>query len=133
MPPVVGLIGLGLLGHAVASRLIAAGAYDVIGYDVVPERVVALERLGGRAAPSASAVAAEAEAICVVLPSLAAVEEVILGADGLVARGRTGQAILQMSTISPALTRRLAREVGGRGRHFLDCPISGTSAMVAQG
>ncbi len=133
MPPVVGLIGLGLLGHAVASRLIAAGAYDVVGYDVVPERVAALERLGGRAAPSAAAVAAEAEAICVVLPSLAAVEEVILGADGLVARGPKGRTILQMSTISPALTRRLAREVDGRDRRFLDCPISGTSAMVAQG
>jgi putative dehydrogenase len=92
-----------------------------------------LEHLGGRAAPSAAAVATEAEAICVVLPSLAAVEEVVLGADGLVARGRTGQTILQMSTISPTLTRRLAREVDARGRHFLDCPISGTSAMVAQG
>jgi putative dehydrogenase len=130
----IGLVGLGLLGHAVASRLTAAGgAYDVVGYDVVPERVAALEHLGGRAAPSAAAVATEAEAICVVLPSLAAVEEVVLGADGLVARGRTGQTILQMSTISPTLTRRLAREVDARGRHFLDCPISGTSAMVAQG
>ena len=134
MPPVVGLIGLGLLGHAIASRLTAAGGtYDVVGYDVVPERVAALERLGGHAASSAAAVADAAEAICVVLPSLAAVEEVILGADGLVARGRTGQTIVQMSTISPALTRRLAREVEGRGRHFLDCPISGTSAMVARG
>jgi putative dehydrogenase len=134
MATTVGLVGLGLLGHAVASRLTAAGgAYDVVGYDVVPERVAALERLGGRAAPSAAAVAAAAEAICVVLPSLAAVEEVILGVDGLIARGRTGQTIIQMSTISPTLTRRLAREVNGRGRHFLDCPISGTSAMVARG
>jgi len=129
----VGIVGLGLLGHAVASRLAAGGAYSVVGYDVVPERVAALEHLGSRAAPSAAAVAAEAEAICVVLPSLAAVEEVILGADGLVARGRAGQTIIQMSTISPTLTRRLAREVDGRGRHFLDCSISGTSAMVAQG
>jgi 3-hydroxyisobutyrate dehydrogenase-like beta-hydroxyacid dehydrogenase len=131
-PPTVGVIGLGLLGHAVASRLVA-GAWDVVGYDIVPDRVRELVRLGGRGAATV-AEAADADAVCVVLPSLASVEEVILGADdALVARARPGQTIVQMSTISPTLTRRLAREVEARGLHFLDCPISGTSAMVAQG
>jgi 3-hydroxyisobutyrate dehydrogenase-like beta-hydroxyacid dehydrogenase len=131
---VVGLIGLGLLGHAVASRLLAAGrdGWDVVGHDLVPDRVAELIRLGGRGAASVADVAA-ADVVCVLLPSLASVEQVILGADGLVALGRPGQTIVQMSTISPALTRRLAREVDGRGRHFLDCPISGTSAMVERG
>lgn len=130
----VGILGLGLLGHAVASRLLAGGrdAWDVVGYDVVPDRVAELTRLGGRGAASAAEVMA-ADAVCVVLPSLASVEEVILGAGGLVTRGRPGQTIVQMSTISPALTRRLAREVDARGMHFLDCPISGTSAMVERG
>ena len=128
----VGLVGLGLLGHAIASRL-TAGGHAVIGHDVVVERGTELERLGGRAAPSVAAVAKAAEAICVVLPSLASVEEVILGPDGLVAHGRDAQTILQMSTISPTLTRTLAREVAVRGRTFLDCPISGTSGMVAEG
>jgi putative dehydrogenase len=128
----IGVIGLGLLGHAVASRLLAGGrgAWDVVGYDVVPDRVAELIRLGGRGAASATEVAA-ADVVCVVLPSLASVEEVILG--DLVARRRPGQTIVQMSTISPALTRRLAREVDARGMHFLDCPISGTSAMVERG
>jgi 3-hydroxyisobutyrate dehydrogenase-like beta-hydroxyacid dehydrogenase len=94
--------------------------------------VAALIRLGGRGAATA-AEAGAAEAVCVILPSLAAVEDVILGADGLVARGRPGQTIVQMSTISPALTRRLGREVDARGLSFLDCPISGTSGMVARG
>jgi len=128
----IGVVGLGLLGHAIASRL-RAGGYDVIGHDVVPERMIALERLGGQAAPSVAAVASDAEAVCVVLPSLAAVEEVILGPAGLVASGRVDQTILQMSTISPSLTRTLARDVQARGLTFLDCPISGTSGMVAQG
>ena len=132
MPPRIGLIGLGLLGHAVAARLIA-GAYDVVGYDVARERMAAFAALGGRAAPSAVAVAGEADAVCVVLPSLATVEGVILGADGLVAHGRKGQTILQMSTISPALTRKLARVVEGHGLGFLDTPVSGTSVMVAEG
>jgi 3-hydroxyisobutyrate dehydrogenase-like beta-hydroxyacid dehydrogenase len=127
----VGIVGLGLLGHAIASRLLAGG-FHVVGHDLVAERVTELTRLGGRGAASA-AEAAEADVVCVVLPSLASVEAVVLGDGGLVARGRPGQTIVQMSTISPALTRRLAGEVGARGLGFLDCPISGTSAMVAQG
>lgn len=128
----VGIVGLGLLGSAVASRLRAAG-HDVVGYDVVPERVQALVAIGGRAAPSAEAVVKAAEAVCVVLPSLASVEEVVLGPRGLAASGRVDQTIIQMSTISPSLTERLAREVSVKGLAFLDCPISGTSGMVAQG
>jgi putative dehydrogenase len=127
----VGIVGLGLLGNAVASRLLAGG-FEVVGHDIVSDRVTDLVRLGGRGAASAVD-AASADPVCVILPSLASVEEVILGAGGLVARGRSGQTIVQMSTISPALTRRLAREVSARGLSFLDCPISGTSGMVAQG
>jgi 3-hydroxyisobutyrate dehydrogenase-like beta-hydroxyacid dehydrogenase len=76
-------------------------------------------------------VAEAADPICVVLPSLTAVEDVVLGPRGLAdARGRT---VVQMSTISPSLTERLARECAARGARFLDCPISGTSGMVARG
>jgi len=128
----VGLIGLGLLGHAVAARLRAKG-HEVVGYDVLPEKVQGLVALGGRGAPSAAAVARGAEAVCTLLPSLASVEEAILGANGITAGARAGQTIIQMSTISPELTRRLAREVSGRGLSFLDCPVSGTSGMVARG
>src|SRR3990170_610923 len=117
----VGIVGLGLLGSALASRLRAAG-HDVVGYDVVPERVQALVALGGRAAPSAEAVVKAAEAVCVVLPSLASVEDVVLGPRGLAASGRADQTIIQMSTISPSLTERLAREVSVKGLAFLDCP-----------
>ena len=128
----IGIVGLGLLGSAVAARL-RGGGHDVVGHDVVAEKVRALEALGGQAAPSAEAVARAAEAVCVVLPSLAAVEDVVLGPRGLAAAGRAGQTIIQMSTISPTLTERLAREVGAKGLAFLDCPISGTSGMVARG
>jgi len=127
----VGLVGLGLLGSAVAGRLRAAG-HEVVGHDVVTERNHALEAIGGRAVTSAAAVAEVADPVCVVLPSLAAVEEIVLGARGLAAAAR-GRTVVQMSTISPALTERLARECATRGVDFLDCPISGTSGMVARG
>jgi 3-hydroxyisobutyrate dehydrogenase-like beta-hydroxyacid dehydrogenase len=128
----VGIVGLGLLGGAVASRL-RAGGHDVVGYDLAAAKVKALVALGGRAAPSAQAVAEASAAVCVVLPSLASVEDIVLGPRGLAVSGAAGATIIQMSTISPALTERLAREVTAKGRAFLDCPISGTSAMVGAG
>lgn len=128
----VGIVGLGLLGHAVASRLRAAG-HAIVGHDVVPERVKAFEDLGGRGLASATAVADAADPVLVLLPSLATVEDVILGPKGLLTAGRAGQTVIQMSTISPALTERLARETEARGRRFLDCPVSGTSYQVSRG
>ncbi len=102
----IGVVGLGLLGHAIASRLIAA-KHRVIGHDVVSARGDALNALGGEAAVSVGAVAKSADVVCTILPSLDA--------------------------ISPTLTERLAREVTAHGVGFLDCPISGTSGMVERG
>jgi 3-hydroxyisobutyrate dehydrogenase-like beta-hydroxyacid dehydrogenase len=64
---------------------------------------------------------------------LPAVEEAVLGRAGVLAAARPGLTLLQMSTISPGLTERLAKEAGARGVGFLDCPVSGTSGMVARG
>ena len=128
----VGIVGVGLLGDAVASRLRAAG-HAVVGYDVVTASMDRLAALGGTPAKSAGDVARAAEVVCTILPSLATVEEAILGPHGITAAGKAGQPIVQMSTISPSLTERLARETAARGLVFLDCPISGTSGMVAKG
>ena len=128
----VGVVGLGLLGHAVVTRLRGAG-HAVIGYDIVPACVDRLVVLGGTAAKSAADVARGSEVVCTLLPSLPSVEEAILDADGVAAGARPGQTICQMSTISPTLTELLAHETTARGLTFLDCPISGTSGMVAQG
>ena len=128
----IGIVGLGLLGHAIASRLIKAG-HTVIGFDVLPDRVSALAAMGGTPASSAAAVAQSAEAVCTLLPSLATAEAAILGAGGILAGARPDLAVIQMSTISPTLTERLAREVTARGLGFLDCHVSGTSSMVERG
>jgi 3-hydroxyisobutyrate dehydrogenase-like beta-hydroxyacid dehydrogenase len=128
----IGVVGLGLLGHAVSARLLKAG-HAVIGFDVLPVKVAALEALGGQAASSAAAVAQSAEAVCTLLPSLAAAESAIGGRDGVLAGAHTGLAVIQMSTISPTLTEKLAREVAARHLGFLDCPVSGTSSMVERG
>lgn len=128
----VGIVGLGLLGGAVASRLLAAG-HAVVGHDVRAERMTALEAMGGKPAATATAAARASEAVITLLPSLAAVEEVILGAAGLAAALRPEQPVIQMSTISPALTERLDAALRARSLTFLDTPVSGTSGMVARG
>src|SRR4030095_8355821 len=109
----VGIVGVGLLGDAVASRLRAAG-HAVVGYDVMPASMDRLAAIGGAPGKTAGDVARAADVVCTILPSLATVEEAILGPAGIVAVGKAGQAIVQMSTISPALTERLARETVAR-------------------
>jgi 3-hydroxyisobutyrate dehydrogenase-like beta-hydroxyacid dehydrogenase len=128
----IGLVGVGLLGHAVATRLRAAG-HAVIGYDVAPACLQRLAELGGTPGRSAADVAQRSEAVCTLLPTLDAVEQAILGPAGIAAGGRPGQTVIQMSTISPTLAERLAAATAARGHVFLDCPISGTSGMVARG
>ncbi|MDO8476213.1 MAG: NAD(P)-dependent oxidoreductase [Candidatus Rokubacteria bacterium] len=128
----VGIVGIGLLGSAIASRFVKAG-HAVVGFDILPARVAALTAMGGKAAPSAAAVAQSAEAVCTLLPSLAAAETAVLGRGGILAGARPGLTVIQMSTISPALTERLAREVTGKGLGFLDCPVSGTTSMIERG
>jgi 3-hydroxyisobutyrate dehydrogenase-like beta-hydroxyacid dehydrogenase len=121
----IGIVGLGLLGHALAARLLEAG-HAVVGHDVLAERREALAALGGTPSAGLQEVARRGEAVCTVLPSLAAVEEVVIALGD-------ARAVIQMSTISPDLTERLARLAAGRGQVFLDCPVSGTAGMVARG
>jgi 3-hydroxyisobutyrate dehydrogenase-like beta-hydroxyacid dehydrogenase len=131
-PATIGIVGLGLLGSAIAARLRGAG-HAVVGHDIVPACVDRLVALGGTAAKSAADVARAADAVLTILPSLPAVESAVLGADGVVSGARPGHTVMQMSTISPELTRKLDTELRARGLTFLDCPVSGTSGMVAQG
>jgi 3-hydroxyisobutyrate dehydrogenase-like beta-hydroxyacid dehydrogenase len=128
----IGLVGVGLLGSAVARRLLKAG-HRVVGFDPAPDRVRALLTMGGEAATSARAVALASDAVCTLLPSLPTVEAAVLGPDGVAAAGKPGQVVIQMSTISPALSVRLAAESRARGLDFLDCPVSGASGQVARG
>ena len=126
----VGIVGVGLLGSAVAGVLLKAG-YRVVGYDVVPERVAALTAEGGKAAGSPAEVAGQTDAVFTVLPTLASVEEAIAGRGGVLDGAGKDAVVIQMSTISPALAIRMEEAARARGVAFLDAPVSGTSSMVA--
>jgi 3-hydroxyisobutyrate dehydrogenase-like beta-hydroxyacid dehydrogenase len=128
----IGIIGVGLLGSAVAARLLK-GKFEVKGYDTRPEQIKGLCAHGLIAAGSIAEVAADTDAVFTILPSLESVETTIIGTGGLIERSPPNCTLIQMSTISPELTRRLGAAAEAKGLDFLDAPISGTSAMVERG
>jgi 3-hydroxyisobutyrate dehydrogenase-like beta-hydroxyacid dehydrogenase len=128
----IGIVGVGLLGSAVATRLLQQG-FAVTGYDTRATQLEALHSQGLHAATSVAEAAAGAEAVFTILPTLDSVEAVVCGPGGLTETAARQSVLIQMSTISPALTRRLHTAAAAAGLAFLDAPISGTSAMVACG
>lgn len=128
----IGVIGVGLLGSAVATRLLAGGL-TVKGYDTRRESLEALRSRGLVPAASIAEAAQGAEAVFTILPALDIVEAVVTGPGGLLECARPGTVILQMSTISPPLTRALGVAAEAAGFPFLDTPMSGTSSMVERG
>ena len=128
----IGIVGVGLLGSAVASRLLARG-FEVAGYDTRPEQVDALVSSGLRAAKTMADAVSGADAVVTILTTPAVVEEVWLGAGGLLAGAPKNGVLMQMSTVSPALNTRLADEAAKRGLRFLETPVSGTSTAVMKG
>ncbi|MGH7354478.1 MAG: NAD(P)-dependent oxidoreductase [Candidatus Rokuibacteriota bacterium] len=128
----VGIIGLGLLGGAVAGRLLKAGI-AVTGYDVRHDAVEPLARQGLTPATDVAATVRNVDAVFVILPSLDSVDRVVRGPNGVLDSTKPETVVLQMSTISPPLTRALGEAASARGIGFLDTPMSGTASMVAKG
>lgn len=128
----VAIVGVGLLGSAVARRLLAAG-FAVCGYDVRRAAVDALATEGLAAAASVADAVQGADVVFTILPSLESVDAMVRGGGGILERAGRDTTIVQMSTISPELARTLAAAAAARGVRFLDAPMSGTSAMVARG
>jgi 2-hydroxy-3-oxopropionate reductase len=127
----VGVIGLGLMGSALAERLIGTG-YGVIGFDIDADKQRALERMGGTGAASL----AEVGRLCDVLfLAVFDTEQVEAVAEGLLATvgPSSGKIALCVSTCDPDRIAALAERVALHGLHLLDTPVSGTSAQVRHG
>jgi 3-hydroxyisobutyrate dehydrogenase-like beta-hydroxyacid dehydrogenase len=122
----VGVVGLGIMGSAMAVNIAAAG-FPVVGYDVLPKRRSALPRSGGRATRSAGEIARRAAVAITSLPSAEALLDV---AAELARAGRRGQVVIETSTL-PIAVKEQARDVlARRGVTLLDCPLSGTGAQA---
>jgi putative dehydrogenase len=125
----VGLIGIGLLGQALAHRLLGAG-FDILGFDVDPAK---LAELGGRAAPSVADLARHCGPIILAVFSTDQVEQVIEH-ELLPALGDNSRRIvLCASTCDPDRIAALGERVTPRGLRLLETPISGASGQVARG
>jgi 3-hydroxyisobutyrate dehydrogenase len=128
----IGFIGLGKMGGPISRRLIEA-QYRVVGFDQRQEVMSSLAIPGFSSALSAAEVASQCEMIILSLPSSRAVEEVILGAKGILTSGKPGMMVIDMSTSSPVSTRRLAGQMASKGVELVDAPVSGRPAGAAAG
>jgi L-threonate 2-dehydrogenase len=125
----IGLIGLGIMGSAVSANLLQDG-FDVVGYDVLIERVRALEAQGGRGATSVRALAEDAAVMISLLPSVRALGDVVSGDKGLAQAGRAGSVLLECSTLPLDCKQAARRALERVGFAMLDCPLSGTGAQA---
>jgi 3-hydroxyisobutyrate dehydrogenase-like beta-hydroxyacid dehydrogenase len=116
-----------------AGRLLAAG-YDLTVFNRRrDERMRTLEERGAKAAETPAGVASNAEVILVSVTDDAAVEDVITGTDGALYGARAGTIFINMSTVSPALSRRLSETAVLTGVSVLDAPVSGSTPQAEQG
>lgn len=125
----VGFIGLGVMGRPMAGNLLAAG-FRLVVHNRSPEPQAELVAQGAAGAASAAEVAGLAGVIITMLPDDTAVREV---AGQVIPAARPGSLIIDMSTVSPALSRDLAEQAAGRGITMLDAPVSGGDAGARQG
>jgi 4-hydroxybutyrate dehydrogenase/sulfolactaldehyde 3-reductase len=128
----VGFIGLGNMGRPMASNLARKGVPLVV-FDINPAPLGQLEALGARAAASSAAVADDSDLVVTMLPNSASVEDVLLGAGGVLARLRPGAAVMDMSTVDPLLTDRVAAAAAEKGIAFVDAPVGRLAAHAERG
>jgi 3-hydroxyisobutyrate dehydrogenase-like beta-hydroxyacid dehydrogenase len=134
MADTVGLIGIGLMGTALARRLIDAG-YHVVGFDVDAARREEFASLGGAPVDNVAEVARRAPLTLIAVMTTAQVEDVVEGKGGLIEsiNSDTPHTALCTSTCEPDRIEALAARAAARGFVFLDTPVSGTSRQVLEG
>lgn len=120
----VGFLGLGIMGRPMALNLLAAGI-DLSVHARRAESMTPLVEAGARACASPAALAAECDILITMVSDTIDVEQVILGDGGLVEGLRPGCLVIDMSTISPSATRRIAERLAEDRVAMLDAPVSG--------
>lgn len=126
----VGFIGLGNMGHPMATNLCRRGVAPLV-FDIVTDRVTSLRDAGAHVASSVNAVASDSDIVFTMLPTTASVLDVV--GDGLIPGGRAGQIVVDMSTIDPLVTDRLAAAAAERGIAFMDAPVGRLASHAQRG
>ncbi|USX54011.1 NAD(P)-dependent oxidoreductase [Lentzea sp. HUAS12] len=127
----VGVVGLGVMGSAIAKRLVRTG-HVVRVHDVRPEAVRDLAAEGALACAAPRTVAGAGQVV-LSLNSAAIVEQVVFGADGVLAGDAEGVLVVDMSSIDPVSTRDFAARAEERGASWVDAPLSGGAPGAERG
>ena len=128
----IGFIGLGIMGKPMCRNLLRAG-YSVAVYDVVAAPVAELAAEGAKAADGCAAAAADVNVVITMLPDGPQVEEAITGPGGVLEGARPGTVVIDMSSINPMVSQKMAAACEAKGVEFLDAPVSGGEPKAIDG
>ena len=128
----IGFIGLGIMGKPMSKNLLKAG-YSLVVHDINPAPVEELVAAGAGRGESSTDVAARSEIVITMLPDGPDVEQVILGPNGVLEGARPGTVVVDMSSISPLVSKKAAAACEKRGVEFLDAPVSGGEPKAIDG
>ena len=128
----VAFIGLGHMGLPMAKNLLQGG-FDVVGFDLSEEALIALEQVGGKTAPTAVDALGTADVAVTMLTTGAIVSRVLDGDQGCFQAARPGTLFIDASTIDVETARGLARAAHAAGHYFVDAPVSGGVKGAADG
>lgn len=120
----IGFIGLGLMGSHMSQNLIKSG-HSLIVWNRTPEKMEALLGNGAKIASSPKDLASQSEIIITIVTDSSDVEQVILETDGVIYGAHPGTTVIDMSTISPSVTKKIAGKLNENSVGMLDAPVSG--------
>jgi 4-hydroxybutyrate dehydrogenase/sulfolactaldehyde 3-reductase len=128
----VGFIGLGRMGLGMASNLQRKG-FALAVYDINTTAVDAMVKLGARAAGSVADATRDMDVVITMLPNSAIVSDIVAGPDGVLVHARRGAIIMDMSTVEPDVTDRLAAAAIAQGNSFVDAPVGRLASHADRG
>jgi len=128
----LGFIGLGVMGSRMVKRLLEAG-HTITGYNRTRSKAQWLLELGMQWGETPATVAQAADVVLSMVAHTAALQAITGGTAGVLAGLRPGSIFVDMSTVSPAVSRTLAAEVAAIGAHMLDAPVSGSVITLEEG
>ncbi len=132
MTPKVGFIGLGTMGTPMATNLLKAHIPLVVWNRTVG-KIEPLKALGAKVSKSPAHVAAEVDIIITMVSQPKDVEQVVLGVEGVLEGIKRGTVLIDMSTVSPATSRKLAGAMTTKQAEFLDAPVVGSKGPATEG
>ena len=128
----IGFVGLGIMGKPMVRNLMKAD-YSVTVYDIVSESVEEMVTDGAKSASSAAEVAQSASTVITMVPDSPQSEAAILGPNGVLEGTSSGSTVIDMSSIAPASSQKIAKACENAGVNFLDAPVSGGETGAIEG